>query len=92
MSDKIQMIEEQARTFLLTAFMSMRPEDLESCLENLKCNGYIRKSVVEEAEEMYKNWQQCDHAENSDFKLICKLYKAIQELKAENERLKCLKP
>lgn len=48
-----------------------------------KEQGYMRKSAVEEAEEVYKEWEQCDHAENTDFKLITKLYKAIQEQKKE---------
>lgn len=54
-----------------------------------KYNLIIRKSAVDEAEEMYNNF---DNGFNLGIvgrdKIIHKQHEAIQELKAENERLK----
>ena len=69
--------------------------DEEHMIQTFKSyNIYIRKSVVEEAEEMYKKYKNGERlSESKDFQvtfniLIENLYEAIQYLKAENERLK----
>lgn len=55
----------------------------DNFITSLKCSGYIRKSAVEEAEEM---WDKMGDREISV--LEYKQREAIQYLKAENERLK----
>lgn len=57
----------------------------------MKSGGYIRKKAVEEAEEMYMDYLMrglMPPLRSDTTKLLNKMYKAIQELKAENERLK----
>ena len=53
----------------------------------LKQKGYIRKSAVEEAEEMYKEWLN-RIGDMSETVVMDKMYSAIQELKSEIARLK----
>jgi hypothetical protein len=48
--------------------------------------GYIRKSAVEEAEEMYKEWLN-RIGDMSETVVMDKMYLAIQEQKKENVRL-----
>jgi hypothetical protein len=55
--------------------------------EKIKQKGYIRKSAVEEAEEMYKEWLN-RIGDMSETVVMDKMYFAIQELKSEIERLK----
>jgi hypothetical protein len=58
-------------------------------MEELKQKGYIRKSAVEEAEEMYREWLNRigDMSENVVMEMD-KMYSAIQEFKSEIARLK----
>ena len=57
--------------------------------EKIKQKGYIRKSLLEEAEEMYDNYRSTMCYEETGLRvLVDKLYEVIQYLKAENERLK----
>lgn len=66
----------------------------EQLMEILKREGYIRKSPVEEAEEMYKNFLHeyenpgVDTSWSNTVACIKTQHEAIQYLKAENERLK----
>lgn len=96
MENKLQMTEEQFDNFFKDCIE--KNYHAVEIFKDAKAKGYILKSAVEEAEEMYKEWK-LDNCENhnqwswdSMAKLICNLFSAIQELKAENERLKCLKP
>jgi hypothetical protein len=50
-------------------------------------HGYIRKSAVEQAEEIYKEWLN-RIGYMSETVVMYKMYLAIQELKSEIERLK----
>jgi hypothetical protein len=54
--------------------------------EKIKQKGYIRKSAVEEAEEMYKEWLN-RIGDMSETVVMDKMYLAIQEQKKENVRL-----
>jgi hypothetical protein len=56
-------------------------------MEELKQKGYIRKTAVEEAEEMYKEWLN-RIGDMSETVVMDKMYVAIQELKSEIARLK----
>jgi hypothetical protein len=56
-------------------------------IEENKKYGYIRKSAVEKAEEMYKEWLN-RIGYMSETVVMYKMYLAIQELKSEIERLK----
>ena len=64
--------------------------DQDSFMYVLKEKGYIRKSAVDEAEEMYKLLSQDDveSMKLSVLSLVNKQHEAIQYLKAENEVLK----
>lgn len=64
-------------------------------VERAKQKGYIRKSAVEEAEEMISDYRTMasetfkeKYLNYNNFSFTKKLIEAIQELKAENERLK----
>lgn len=65
----------------------------QSIIDDAKSKGYIRKSVVEEAEEMYKKSCREYHSNGSSDIVAVKnmIHDAqiyIEHLKAENERLK----
>ena len=102
MKNKLQMTEEQAREIFKEGCrhnffgklqdIDKKTEDI--WIERIKQAGYICRSVVEEAEEMYHNQYESfgQNVSGEVSKFIEKLYEAIQELKSENERLKCLKP
>ena len=83
--------EELARGIFNIAITSIeiKGNSEDNFITSLRCSGYIRKSAVEEAEEMYKEWSEnnkCNDIEMAE--IIHKQYNAIQELKAENERLR----
>lgn len=93
--------EEQAREIieLLVCRRTGCEKEDDECtqcdIDKLKRNGYIRKSelqtLVDEAEEMYMDYLMrglMPPLRSDTTKLLNKMYKAIQELKAENERLK----
>lgn len=67
-----------------------KPEEIEAA----QLSGHIRKSPVEEAEEMYKNFLHeyenpgVDTSWSNTVACIKTQHEAIQYLKAENERLK----
>ena len=58
----------------------------DQLMEILKREGYIRKSPVEEAEEMLYDWKAGHTTDIND--MVVKAIEAIHNLKAENERLK----
>ena len=62
--------------------------DLKTTIKNLKEKGYIRKSTVEEAEEMYLSYKNKKGISIPYSKLENKLYEALQEQKEIIERLK----
>lgn len=64
---------------------SAQDEFFESFITNMKNAGYIRKSPVEEAEEMYASIKENGWNLTP---LEVTQYDAIQYLKAENERIK----
>ena len=86
--EKIQMTEEQARELFSVIGLV---ETIDMAIDESKKHGYIRKSAVEEAEEMYQEWLYAMEATSSPINkdnLNVKLYEAIQELKKEIARLK----
>jgi hypothetical protein len=86
--EKIQMTEEQARELFSVIGLV---ETIDMAIDESKKHGYIRKSAVEEAEEMYQEWLYAIEATRSPINknnLNVKLYEAIQELKKEIARLK----
>jgi hypothetical protein len=82
--EKIQMTEEQARQLHRDCYNSF-VED--GSIFIMKQKGYIRKTAVEEAEEMYKEWLN-RIGDMSETVVMDKMYVAIQELKSEIARLK----
>lgn len=67
--------------------MYEKDECIECDMRKLRKTGLIRKSAVDEAEEMYNNYMLASSPYNiSD--VVLKQYEAIQELKSEIERLK----
>lgn len=65
----------------------------EEWINNLKEQGYIRKDIVKEAEEMYHNWNQSKpkfiYDDFIEVKNLCViLYEAIQYLKSKLEEKK----
>lgn len=95
--EKIQMTEEEAREIIRTlvetdTIKNIFNEDAikkseDACIEKLNNKGYIRKSAVEEAEELYTELKLSTY----NFTVLEeKQHKVIHELKAENERLKVL--
>ena len=85
--EKIQMTEDEAKNFIdeCAPFISTRHEEI--ILERMKALGYIKKSAVEEAEEMYDEWKKNAPLmmDSKDFNLILILKKAILELKKQLE-------
>ena len=84
----IQITEEQARE-LFSAIGLV--ETIDMAIDESKKHGYIRKSAVEEAEEMYQEWLYAMEATSSPINkdnLNVKLYEAVQDLKSEIARLK----
>jgi len=75
---------EQATKFCIDMFF----DDIQGKIILMKNIGYIRKSVVEEAEEMWMQWRPYEKDRAEDNRFITVQHKAIQYLKAENERLK----
>ena len=82
-------------------FYRMAGDDRVEFIKRLKEKGYIRKSAVEEAEEMYKQHMEIDgHCTRADdikrweensckaYSLIKQQHEAIQEQRKEIERLK----
>jgi hypothetical protein len=82
--EKIQMTEEQAYEICRIISGS---NNWDEDLKRLKQAGYIRKSAVEEAEEMYKEWLN-RIGDMSETVVMDKMYSAIQELKSEIARVK----
>ena len=79
--EKIQMTEEQAM-----CLYRMAGDGHVEFIKRLKQAGYICKSAVEEAEEMYKEWLN-RIGDMSETVVMDKMHSAIQELKKENVRL-----
>ena len=79
--EKIQMTEEQAM-----CLYRMAGDGHVEFIKILKQLGIIRKTAVEEAEEMYKKWLN-RIGDMSETVVMDKMYLAIQELKKENVRL-----
>ena len=84
MENKVQMTEEYAREILEQATIIRPKGSMETWINNLKFAGYIRKSAVEEAENIYRSLRY-DEKYTADYynEVIDKLFKAIQELKAK---------
>ena len=90
MTEKIQMTEEQAIEIIQCVY-DTKSRDFNYALERLKEKGYIRKSeletLVEEAEEMYKEWQDSIQGHGGAYtihetrKITHKCYQALQALK-----------
>jgi len=88
--------EEEARAFIDNTlpgyadilYCGLKREDY--MLGEIKLRGYIKKSVVEEAEELFKTWNTTSRIGwgFTEHEVIIKLHAAIQELKAEIEMLK----
>lgn len=81
---KIQMTEYQARELFSDIGLGAT---VDMAINESKKNGYIRKSAMEEAEEMYKEWLN-RIGDMSETVVMDKMYLAIQELKSEIARLK----
>lgn len=64
---------------------TIKNSDITYLVNQANKKGYIRKSVVEEAEEMYNNYNSAKGCTGTHRDIIEKLYEAIQELK---QRLK----
>ena len=82
--------EEEAKKFLddcIEVRNDAHCDVVNESFYNAKQKGYIRKSAVEEAEEMYKEWLN-RIGDMSETVVMDKMYLAIQELKSENERLR----
>ena len=86
--------EEQAREVFGQIFLTSGTV-IDNAIMISKEKGYIRKSIVEEAEEMYRksigysSYGKTAFEVSGDLRMINnKLYEAIQYLKADNERLK----
>lgn len=86
--EKIQITEEQARAMICAAAgfnYSKRAEEMN--ISVWKASGYIKKTVVEEAEDMYSDFNK--HYNNRDIieclYVVEKMHEAIQYLK---ERVK----
>jgi len=86
MSDKIQMTEEQARQFSIDCFGGGENE-IEANVDAIRDAGYIIKSAVEEAEEMYEDIATAMRPITIEeyTNLINKQQEAILELKAKLE-------
>jgi glycosylphosphatidylinositol transamidase (GPIT) subunit GPI8 len=80
--EKIQMTEEQAM-----CLYRMAGDGHVEFIKILKQLGIIRKTALEEAEEMYKKWLN-RIGDMSETVVMDKMYFAIQELKSEIARLK----
>jgi flagellar basal body rod protein FlgC len=80
--------EEECAEFLCNVYNHNKEYCLRSLVPMAKQKGYIRKSAVEEAEEMYSKWMQTEKYDGSIIAIIHKQHEAIQELKSEIERLK----
>jgi DNA-directed RNA polymerase subunit M/transcription elongation factor TFIIS len=82
--DDDRITESQARRFLSqwTSFCS--DEERERRLKMMRDTGYIKKSSVDEAEEMYRYWLSSPTRFKNET-LIKKLYEALQEQKEELE-------
>jgi len=73
--------DQEAREFIFDMYDRKYSVD-EKTIKRIKQKGYIKKSVVEEAEEMYYRWSKenkCELEVMTD--LIHKEFEAIQELK-----------
>jgi len=84
--------EQEAREFLecciqapQTNHIKVVRSAIDLTIREAKSQGYIKKSTVDEAEEMFNHYHE--ETDEKTFKLIEKQYEAIQELKAEIERL-----
>lgn len=80
-----QISEEQARELL---FATGVRDSIDIGIEELKQAGYIRRSPVDEAEEMYQDWQRLSHdgTNSHEFKTVVKLYEALQYLKKQLDK------
>lgn len=96
MTEKIQMTEEQAWKLLdeTYCYSNNRELGVEKTLDAMKREGYICKSElqqkVEEAEEMYRQWQTLAHDDTLDinFQLIIKFQNVVQLLKQSHPEFK----
>lgn len=83
--------EEEARKLFIDIGIT---EMIDYAVEQAKKHGYIRKTAIEEAEEIISEMGQymLNYEDSESVKLfgnqIRNLYNGWQELKAENERLK----
>lgn len=91
--------EEECAEFLCNVYNHNKEYCLRSLVPMAKQAGYIRKSAVEETEEMYNEFfnytyrRGAYHRDNDQWqqhanKLTAKQHEAIQELKSEIARLK----
>ena len=84
MNNKIQMTEEQAREIVTVIEQDYDVLYISEGVEKLKQAGYIIKNPVEEAEEMYNDFQTvcAENSSRSDLITIMdKQHEAIQYLK-----------
>jgi hypothetical protein len=84
--EKIQISESQGYR-IINIIRNYPDESNKELLQRLKDNDHIRKSAVDEAEEMYAQRLDGNYAYTSD-NVMSKMYLAIQELKSEIEVLK----
>jgi hypothetical protein len=81
MENKVIFESEEFNKFLNDC---VKIEDQEDVRFLAKQKGYIRKSKVDEAEEMYEKWKH-DCTSSGLSEIIIKLHEAIQYLKSKPE-------
>jgi hypothetical protein len=86
--EKIQLTEQQALDLLHSIYPQLWSKSEQEIIGRWKTAGYIRKTVVEEADEMYNVW--CNSAAKFAYTytvkdIIKKQHEAIQELKKKLE-------
>ena len=87
--EKIQMTEEQAIDIISMCFTGCYlniADGVDSFLSQMRKYGYIKKSIVEEAEEMLRDWINGHNVKIDD--MVKKALESMDILKSENERLK----
>ena len=84
-TEQIRMTKEQAR---LLCYYCLPAGIMDDVIKKMEQHGYIKKSIVDEAEELIKNWLN-GHDVEVDL-MVSKALAAMEFLKAENLKLKTL--
>ena len=90
MKPDFQITEELARGIFKIAETSIEidGDSADNFVRSMKCSGYIKKNIVEEAEEMYTRWENykigADKTLN-EADLVRKQHEAIQYLKEKQK-------